>query len=332
MKRLGVVGTLVWDRIHARDARATPVEEWGGIAYALAAASAALPADWSVVPLVQVGRDMGERAHEFLRAQPGLVIGRGVRVVDEPNNRVELRYQDRERRCERLSGGVPPWRWEDLAPLLEGLDALYVNFISGFEMELETAIRLRLGFRGPIYADIHSLLLGVGGDGTRVPRPLERWREWLRCFDIVQMNEDELALLAGAWGGDPWRFAAEVVGSEPRALLVTLSERGSAYVASSAFRPDPLAWHPGGLAAAPLAAAAGPVRSERVPVPVALLDVADPDPTGCGDVWGATCCLRLLAGDALEEAMLAANAAAARNVRHRGATGLDLHLRGRIHT
>jgi hypothetical protein len=39
-RTLGVVGTLVWDRIHARDGRAAPVEEWGGIAYALAAASA----------------------------------------------------------------------------------------------------------------------------------------------------------------------------------------------------------------------------------------------------------------------------------------------------
>ncbi len=39
-RTLGVVGTLVWDRIVDRDGLAEPVEEWGGIGYALAALSA----------------------------------------------------------------------------------------------------------------------------------------------------------------------------------------------------------------------------------------------------------------------------------------------------
>ncbi len=29
-KRLGVLGTLVWDVIHQRDGRAVALEEWGG--------------------------------------------------------------------------------------------------------------------------------------------------------------------------------------------------------------------------------------------------------------------------------------------------------------
>ena len=36
-RTLGVIGTLVWDRILDRDGRSEPVEEWGGIGYALAA-------------------------------------------------------------------------------------------------------------------------------------------------------------------------------------------------------------------------------------------------------------------------------------------------------
>ncbi len=51
------------------------------------------------------------------------------------------------------------------------------------------------------------------------------------------------------------------------------------------------------------------------------------DPTGCGDVWGATCFMALLAGEELEGAMRAANRAASRNVSHRGAEGLHTHLR-----
>ena len=58
MPRVGVLGSLVWDEIHGRDPLAPPVEEWGGIAYALAAMDAALPADWEIVPLIKVGRDL----------------------------------------------------------------------------------------------------------------------------------------------------------------------------------------------------------------------------------------------------------------------------------
>ena len=35
-KRVGVIGTFVWDVIHGRDLKSAPVEEWGGITYALA--------------------------------------------------------------------------------------------------------------------------------------------------------------------------------------------------------------------------------------------------------------------------------------------------------
>jgi sugar/nucleoside kinase (ribokinase family) len=47
-------------------------------------------------------------------------------------------------------------------------------------------------------------------------------------------------------------------------------------------------------------------------------------------VFGATCCARLLAGDAVEDAVRIANRAAARNATYRGATGLAAHLRGEL--
>jgi sugar/nucleoside kinase (ribokinase family) len=54
------------------------------------------------------------------------------------------------------------------------------------------------------------------------------------------------------------------------------------------------------------------------------------DPTGCGDVWGATLFCRLLGADDLESAMREANRCAARNVEHRGARGLYRHLTGKL--
>src|SRR6185503_5011440 len=67
-RRLGVVGTFVWDVIYGRDARAVPIEEWGGITYALAGLDAALPDDWEIVPLIKVGSDLGARAQAFFRS------------------------------------------------------------------------------------------------------------------------------------------------------------------------------------------------------------------------------------------------------------------------
>ena len=319
--RLGVVGTLVWDTI-VRDDRRAPVEEWGGIAYALEALAAALPEEWEIVPLIKVGRDLSERALGFLHTIPRVRVGPGVLQVPEPNNRVELRYQGEARRTERLSGGVPPWLWPELAPLTRGCDALYVNFISGYEMELDAARALRAGYGGPTYADLHSLFLGMGAAGLRVPRELPLWHDWLRCFDAIQVNEDEFDLLGRAWG-DPWGLAPASVGAELKLIAVTLAERGAAYVAGPGMTADPRGWPE----TRHRLAATGTARSAQVP------SAGEPrrgDPTGCGDVWGATFFARLLAGDAVEPAMAEANRAAARNVEYRGAAGLHRHLRGQI--
>jgi hypothetical protein len=128
-----------------------PIEEWGGISYALAAASAACPPGATIVPLIRVGADLAERAYSFLRTLPHLDLESGILVVDEPNNRVELRYNDQERRCERLTGGVGAWPWTDLQPRVAQLDALYVNFISGFELELATAQERALDLCGGVF-------------------------------------------------------------------------------------------------------------------------------------------------------------------------------------
>jgi sugar/nucleoside kinase (ribokinase family) len=318
--RLGVVGTLVWDRIVERDARRVPVEEWGGISYALEAVSVSLPAPWILQPLLKVGEDMAGRATEYLRSIPRVETQHGLRSVPFPNPRVELRYLEQARRAERLEGGVPPWSWDEIQPLLDSLDALYLNFITGFEMGLETAQHLRESFPGPIYADLHSLFLGISSRGVRFPKDLPGWGAWFRAFDAVQMNEEEFSHLGRSWG-DPWQLAAETVGPELKFIAVTLGDRGAAYVAAPDFIPDPAAWP----ATRRTLGVTGASRSGRVP---SADTPSVGDPTGCGDVWGATFFGRLLSGDTLDAAMSAANRSAARNVTHRGARGLHRHLMG----
>ena len=321
-RKLGVVGTMVWDTIYDRDGRTEPVEEWGGVSYALAALSVALPEGWEVFPIIKVGRDLAEEALTFLRELPRVEVGAGIQIVPDENNRVELRYHEAQRRSERLVGGVPPWNWAELSPLVKSCDAVYVNFITGFEMDLDTAKSLRAAYPGPTYADLHSLFLGIEHHGLRVPQALPFGGAWLRCFDAVQMNDDEFELLGRSWG-DPWRLAAEVVGTEVKLITVTMGPAGAGYVAGPGFSPDPDLW-PGVRHSI---GAAGSTHSGRVAVQGGE---RGGDPTGCGDVWGATFFARLLAGEELDPAMEHANRLAARNVEHRGARGLTAHLKGQV--
>lgn len=305
-RRLGVIGTFVWDVIHGRDLRDAPVEEWGGITYALSAGDAALPDDWALVPLVKVGSDLAPQARQFLRTLRRVAPDAVPIEVPQRNNRVELRYFSDERRSEVLSGGVPGWSWAGLQPLLRDIDALYINMISGFELDLETAQLVRQHFKGPIYCDLHSLTLGLEPSGLRTWRPLPEVAAWCACFDQLQVNEDEVAMLAP----DPMALAVTALSAGVQRLFVTLGKRGVVYFED--------------------AGAGRPLRTALVPASEARVQGAG-DPTGCGDVWGATYFSRSVAGDTLSEAMRAACDAAARNVEHRGATGLAHHLRGELH-
>src|SRR5215210_3448176 len=306
-KRVGVMGSFVWDVIHGRDPRDAPVEEWGGITYALGALDAALPADWEFVPILKVGSDLAQSAREFVAALDRAAPDAAPIEVPHPNNRVSLHYQSDERRCERLTGGVPGWSWLGLKPLLADLDALYINLISGFELDLETAQLIRAHFKGPIYCDLHSLVLAVQPDGMRTLQPLPNPAAWCRCFDLLQVNEDEMSMMAR----DPLGLAAIAFSAGVKTLNVTMGKRGVVYFAAPGF--DRLA----DLERGDLQSSAGPIRTELLPAAPARHS-SDGDPTGCGDVWGATYFSRLLAGDNIAEAMRAALVAAARNVDHRG--------------
>jgi hypothetical protein len=314
-----VIGTFVWDVIHGRDPHDAPVEEWGGITYALGALEAALPDNWQIVPIVKVGNDLAPRAREFLRGLERNAPDAQPIEVPHPNNRVTLHYQSAERRCERLTGGVPGWSWLGLKPLLADLDALYINLISGFELDLETTQLIRAHFKGPIYCDMHSLLLARQPDGVRTLQPLPNAAAWFRCFDIVQVNEDEMRMMAP----DPLALAAMATAAGVKVLNITLGSRGVVYVAAPGFE------RLSDLANGSLAPSTGAIRTELVPATPAR-DLSGGDPTGCGDVWGATYFSRLLAGDDIHSAMRTASAAAARNVDHRGATGLAQHLKGEL--
>lgn len=314
MRRLGAIATLVWDRIENPFADPPLREQWGGAVYSFSSLSAALPEGWVVEPIVKIGADLWDRGGELLRRLPGLAPGAGVVRAEEENNRVALHYRDADHRHEVQSGGVPGWQWEEIEPLLGGIDALYVNFLSGVELDLETMRRVRAGFDGPIYADLHSLFLSPASSRPRRPTPLARWREWLACFDGIQLNEDEMALLAPE-EVDRDAFERSLIDAGPGLVVVTEGGEGVRYVADSALPDDPLRWRstPRG----------GGVRCGEIPTPGGRLSG---DPTGCGDVWGAAFITGLLGGLRLEEAIVRAERLAAAKILHPETDGLRARL------
>jgi pfkB family carbohydrate kinase len=315
VKRLGILGTFVWDTVWtlADQAAGRPLETWGGVSFSLASAAATRPEGWEIVPIAHVGADLFERAHAFLDTLGGVGSREAVVRVPVPNNRVELVYTDAANRGETMSGGVPGWTWPELAPHLHGLDALYVDFLSGFEMALETAGMLA-GFRRsgrPVYADLHSLFLGPPRtDGPREPRRLPDAQQWLACFDAVQVNEEEFELLTGCRPDEPDALSL-VNCSGLRAVFVTQGSAGVRYRADRAF-PRRIE---------------GISIVERGHVP-AVPHLAG-DPTGCGDVWGAAAFCGLLGGLGPRDAVRRANAVAGVKMEHRGGSGLYEHLLAR---
>lgn len=300
-KRLGVLGTLVRDTIH-RPGGGRPTKAWGGIAYALAAFDRALPSGWTVVPLVKTGEDTAGRVLPFLRSFAAVADMRFVRAVPEPSNRVELTYATQSDRIEVLTGGVPGWSSDELCEVLPTLDALYVNFISGVELDLQGALTVRDHMRGPSYADLHSLFLGIESDGRRSPRYLPSSARWAGCFDTVQMNANEFELFVRG-APDPWAVARRAMVNRLGTVVVTRGADGAEIMTRGR----------GG----------NPV--ERQSVPTAGGPAAG-DPTGCGDVWGATCFALVLGGATPRRAARRANAMARRKLGLVGADALRAAL------
>jgi sugar/nucleoside kinase (ribokinase family) len=188
-------------------------------------------------------------------------------------------------------------------------------------------------------------------DGVRVPRPLQDAAAWLGCFDVVQLNEDEMRQLSP----DPLSLAVDAIGAGTSLLIVTLAAKGAAYVAAPGFdgwaermaegrNGEEAERRNGGTAEVVRSGetpqgSLPPFRRSAVPplstlrtalIPAPVVDALDP--TGCGDVFGAAAAARLFAGDPVESAIRHANAMASRNAAFRGAGGLSRHLRGELVT
>jgi sugar/nucleoside kinase (ribokinase family) len=225
-RRIALVGTINRDTIRTADGVET--ESYGGLLYSILALAEIVTPGTRIYPIVNVGADMRAVVENMLAGYSS-VRHDGIRIVPEKNTHCYLQYDDQGRKQETLLGGVPELTIDQIAPFLN-VDAICFNFITGMELSLPVLQEVRRRASGRILMDLHSLTLGIDEARRRFWRVPPQWEAWTACADVVQMNEQEAALLHGApldGEADTRRFGEAVLRRGSKVVLVTRNRLGA---------------------------------------------------------------------------------------------------------
>jgi sugar/nucleoside kinase (ribokinase family) len=299
---IALIGYPARDTKHFPDGRTE--EALGGVLFsAVSMAVLARELGMHVVPVAKLGCDIAESARDMLSAA-GCRLD-AVRVVDEPTQHSDITFRSDNDRWERITGALPPLRYDDVASWLTGA-ALSVNFITGTEIDIETMRLVRdhmlRAEGGPVIADFHTLALATLPDGRRIPHRRRDWSAWIGLCDVVQMNRDEAQTIAGRVLPEPDEcvaFARELLHLGPEAVVITLAQQGAVGAQRSelginTYRAGPFA-------------------------PAEIVDTV-----GCGDVFHSALTLGWVRYGNLEPALRVATVAAGLHAGYAGLEGVSV--------
>lgn len=283
--KIGLIGNIVLDEIRTFNGSVT--KSWGGAFYSYATFQKLLKEGETLLPATPVGYDIWGNLMLDLAVMDRIDTSALYRS-ELPNNKVILRYINKNEREERAKDILPPMEFEDLRPIMS-TDAILVSFISGFELNLSVLRELRENYEGIMLLDIHTLLLGIDKDGIRFSQTFPEWRDWTSNFDCVQMNSGEAEILMS---GESTYFeiqelAEDMVRNGIDVVNITLGSEGSLVVCREGKN----------------------IKSNYIQ-PARSNDMVDP--TGCGDAYAAAFTLEYLRGsDAIKSAEIANSIAGA---------------------
>ena len=244
--RIGIIGQPCIDEIVHANKRSPPEQALGGVLYSYAAMERLMKEIGSktdtFVPLTWLSKADRPVLESLLEKCSRLERNAGLWLTDSQTNRVQLVYRENGERTEHCPHILPSLGLDQLSvDVVESLDGLFVNMISGYDVSIETLeSALNVVAKRPyVHIDIHALVLGslsereddLSFGGGREPRGVKEWKRWLALADSVQLNELEVR-----WFADP------EIKSEPellkyilisnqfpklRYLILTRAERGA---------------------------------------------------------------------------------------------------------
>lgn len=290
--RIAIAGHLVYDEITLPDGETTTA--LGGISYNIAALTSIM-AGGRLLTVCEIGVDIKVQVFETFKSYE-VFDKSAIRITSLPNVVNRLVYDKQGYRDEWNSRRPKPL---SLDGILDDIDALLLNFISGDDVTLDELNRFRKRFEGIVYCDFHSLALGRDRDGKRHYRKHPDWQDYLSYVDMVQMNKAELSTIVGHESAGKSQIAADckiLHEAGPETALITMGKDG---VLLS-------------------------TRSGRQVFDIPSLNVLEVDTTGCGDTMAAAMIYNyIICGDILQSAVKANRYAAAKAT----FTGLDGYRR-----
>ncbi len=103
-------------------------------------------------------------------------------------------------------------------------NGILINMITGFDISLSTLEDIRKNTKAIIYCDIHSLARGIDENNKRNFRKIPEAEKYLKCFDIVQVNETELLTISKFDKKE--EIIEDVFNSGIKGLIITKSNKG----------------------------------------------------------------------------------------------------------
>lgn len=210
-----IIGHSVEDHIFFRDRH--QATKPGGIFYSAAAFSTFAEADDNLMLMTSTEK-ANYQLFENVYRKVNLEFTYNTEAI--PKNHLMV-FDDKERHekyeniTNKLNIGITDF---------SRFDGIYVNMITGFDISLDDALRMRNNFRGPMFIDVHTLSRGIEPNYVRNFRRIPHFEEWGKAFDIIQVNENEL-LTVSSLRKEP-DIAKYLFSLGVKVLIITKGDKG----------------------------------------------------------------------------------------------------------
>ena len=164
---------------------------------------------------------------------------------------------------------------------LNKFDGIFINMITGFDINVKDLLLIRQNYDGLIYLDVHTLSRGMDDNYRRDFRKIPDIDKWISSIDILQLNDNELLTVSDKRSEK--EISDELLHKGVKIILVTKGELGA-----SAYTQE---------------------NGKNVLFSLPAMEVETKNKIGCGDVFGAAFFSSYIKDKNIEKAFTLANIA-----------------------